>query len=146
MTFYKSSGSQTGCHEELNLADFEPINMLPRRRSLSGFGKKPAESGLVELYPYNPNSKRLNIKFETSEEAADFKQRFDSIQRGTYPPPPSIRSESRNTGSSLAPTPSLTTSLTSPTSSTAPSITMDIDTYDEANSWGAAFVHFRPQS
>ncbi|RMJ13539.1 hypothetical protein CDV36_006789 [Fusarium kuroshium] len=68
MTFYKSSGSQTGCHEELNLADFEPINMLPRRRSLSGFGKKPAESGLVELYPYNPNSKRLNIKFETSEE------------------------------------------------------------------------------
>ncbi|RSM01811.1 hypothetical protein CEP52_008321 [Fusarium oligoseptatum] len=131
---------QTGCHEELNLADFEPINMLPRRRSLSGFGKKPAESGLVELYPYNPNSKRLNIKFETSEEATDFKQRFDSIQRGTYPSPPSIRSESRNTGSSLAPTPSLTTSLTSPTSSTAPSITMDIDTYDEANSWGAAFL------
>lgn len=163
MTFYKSSGSQTGSHEELNLADFEPINMLPRRRSLSGFGKKPAESSLVELYPYNPNSKRLNIKFETPEgrysllilspapsdsvtEAAEFKQRFDSIQRGTYPPPPSIRSESRNTGSSLAPTPSLTTSLTSPTSSTAPSITMDIDPYDEANSWGAAFVHFRPQS
>ncbi|KAJ4234497.1 hypothetical protein NW759_001489 [Fusarium solani] len=146
MTFYKSSGSQTGCHEELNLADYEPINMLPRRRSLSGFGKKPAESSLVELYPYNPNSKRLNIKFETSEEAVEFKQRFDSIQRGAYPPPLSIRSESRNTGSSLAPTPSLTTSLTSPTSSTAPSITMNIDPYDEANSWEAAFVHFRPQS
>ena len=67
MTFYKSSGSRTGSHEELNLADFEPINMLPRRRSLSGFGKKPAESSSVDIYPYNPNSKRLNIKFETPE-------------------------------------------------------------------------------
>ncbi|KAJ3541784.1 hypothetical protein NM208_g4440 [Fusarium decemcellulare] len=66
ITFYVSSSGHSGDHEEIDLSHFIPTIALPRPRRLSGLGRH-TETVSIDLYPSYVGTKRLHIKFETSE-------------------------------------------------------------------------------
>ncbi|KAM5383398.1 hypothetical protein ACJZ2D_002091 [Fusarium nematophilum] len=136
LTFYISSVGRPGDHEELDLAGFEHTATILRPRRLS-LGK--TESNSVDLRPSNPNSRRLHIKFDTSEEAGKFKAKFEAMHNEIHPAPLSSGSGSTVTESTLAPTPS----ITSPSPSCLPRLSLDMKSQGE--DLGSAFDLYKPQ-
>ncbi|KAF9766685.1 hypothetical protein IL306_000872 [Fusarium sp. DS 682] len=67
VTYYISSGTSAGQHEEINLVEFQTSVTIPRIRRLSWDIGRRVESNSVDLMPSQRGSRQLHIKFETDE-------------------------------------------------------------------------------
>ncbi|KAG7424930.1 hypothetical protein Forpi1262_v014137 [Fusarium oxysporum f. sp. raphani] len=115
ITYYISSGTAAGEHDEINLAELQSSVTVPRIRRLSWDIGRRVESNSVDLMPSLRGSRQFHIKFETDEEAKQFKERFSVMQNGGFSQPPSligdcsIRAESTLAGTPvMGPKPDLT--------------------------------------
>lgn len=67
ITFYISSGTSAGEHDEINLAELQSSVTVPRIRRLSWDIGRRVESNSVDLMPSLRGSRQFHIKFETDE-------------------------------------------------------------------------------
>ncbi|KAH7469877.1 hypothetical protein FOMA001_g14867 [Fusarium oxysporum f. sp. matthiolae] len=106
ITYYISSGTSAGEHDEINLAELQSSVTVPRIRRLSWDIGRRVESNSVDLMPSLRGSRQFHIKFETDEEAKQFKERFSVMQNGGFSQPPSLIGDcSTRAESTLAGTP-----------------------------------------
>ncbi|KAI1014454.1 hypothetical protein LB504_012218 [Fusarium proliferatum] len=115
LTYYISSGTSAGEHDEINLAQLQSSVTIPRIRRLSLDIGRRIESNAVDLMPSPQGSRQFHIKFETDQEAKQFKARFSVMQNGGFSQPPSLagdcstRAESTLVGTPMVgPKPDLT--------------------------------------
>ncbi|KAF4436101.1 hypothetical protein FACUT_6673 [Fusarium acutatum] len=113
-TYYISSGTSAGEHDEINLAELQSSVTIPRIRRLSWDIGRRVESNSVNLMPSLRGSRQFHIKFET-DQAKQFKDRFSVMQNGGFSQPPSLigccstRAESTLAGTPIVgPKPDLT--------------------------------------
>ncbi|EXL92074.1 hypothetical protein FOIG_14740 [Fusarium odoratissimum NRRL 54006] len=67
ITYYISSGTSAGEHDEINLAELQSSVTVPRIRRLSWDIGRRVESNSVDLMPSLRGSRQFHIKFETDE-------------------------------------------------------------------------------
>jgi hypothetical protein len=66
-TYYISSGTSAGEHDEVNLAELQSTVTIPRIRRLSWDIGKRVESNSVDLMPGIRGSRQFHVKFETDQ-------------------------------------------------------------------------------
>ncbi|ENH73440.1 hypothetical protein FOC1_g10008928 [Fusarium oxysporum f. sp. cubense race 1] len=71
ITYYISSGTSAGEHDEINLAELQSSVTVPRIRRLSWDIGRRVESNSVDLMPSLRGSRQFHIKFETDEGAQE---------------------------------------------------------------------------
>ncbi|KAF5639017.1 hypothetical protein F25303_7506 [Fusarium sp. NRRL 25303] len=114
-TYYISSGTSAGEHDEINLAQLQAFVTIPRIRRLSWDIGRRVESNAVDLMPSPEGSRQFHIKFETDQETKQFRERFSFMQNWGLSQPPSLvgdcstRAESTLVGTPMVgPKPDLT--------------------------------------
>ncbi|KAF5656057.1 hypothetical protein FCIRC_13802 [Fusarium circinatum] len=93
-TYYISSGTSAGEHDEVNLTELQSSVTIPRIRRLSWDIGKRVESNSVDLMPSPRGSRQFHLKFETDQEAKQFKEKFSVMQNGGFSQPPSLVGDS----------------------------------------------------